>query len=674
MIRTTKQRIRLSVILLIAFSAAAGAQKTDSLAFSLNTRYSFHTFEENAEMIIHVPQAYISKRLTVLVTLMNGDTVCKWSGPARNRIVRIPFKLITETGFHSLKAEILVEGSLTRFIAKTELVKLDYKSNEVKTDRLTGGLIVNRRQFFPAGFYCYSPVHSTLPEEEAVRGFNMISPYQKILPSSFPERKAYMDRCAQLGMKVHYNLLSVAGGGGVASQTEGITASEKKTLLLNEIKSFRDHPALLAWYIADEPNGYRIPPDTIRAIYDLIRENDPWHPVSVVFMAPFTDARKYASALDIVMADPYPIPVSPVTMPGNVAKSLSNEFRARRPVWMVPQAFGGGELWHREPTVQEIRAMTYQSIINGVTGIQYFVREGLNLFPKSTALWNECGKMAVEIAEMTPWLLSDETTVPVSSGSENIMLASFVHNGRLMILAANRLNRPVRADFSISSSFSGRARVLFENRYLTLKDGKFSDHLSALGTQVYLINHVTLKENLKPYRGNLIRDPGFEDMSSPGIPASCYAWNNGDRGATFFLDSREHAEGYHSLRLVTPVSNRSARLRFFPFKTSPGKTYYISVMAKADPEIIPDNSGTGNTVYFEISLGNYGTRRFALSKEWKEYVAAITIPAGDNIPPKTNVILQLPSAGVAWFDMLQAIEGVDVNRSINPELKFIREW
>jgi len=29
--------------------------------------------------------------------------------------------------------------------------------------------------------------------------------------------------------------------------------------------------------------------------------------------------------------------------------------------------------------------MTWQSIINGATGIQYFVRQGLNYFPKSVA-------------------------------------------------------------------------------------------------------------------------------------------------------------------------------------------------------------------------------------------------------------------------------------------------
>jgi len=56
----------------------------------------------------------------------------------------------------------------------------------------------------------------------------MISPYQKILPETLNERKAYMDRCAELGMKVHYNLLSVSGGGGVGSKIEGLSDVEKR--------------------------------------------------------------------------------------------------------------------------------------------------------------------------------------------------------------------------------------------------------------------------------------------------------------------------------------------------------------------------------------------------------------------------------------------------------------
>ena len=47
-------------------------------------------------------------------------------------------------------------------------------------------------------------------------------------------------------------------------------------------------------------------------------KTDPWHPVSIVFMAPFLSSKKYANALDIVMADPYPVPNLPVTVTGDV--------------------------------------------------------------------------------------------------------------------------------------------------------------------------------------------------------------------------------------------------------------------------------------------------------------------------------------------------------------------
>ena len=159
-----------------------------------------------------------------------------------------------------------------------------------------------------------------------------------------------MDRCAQLGMKVHYNLLSVSGGGGVGSAPENITDEEKRELLINEIKTFRDHPALLAWYIADEPTGNGKTPEELLELYNIVKENDPWHPVSIVFNAPFLSSKKYSNSLDILMADPYPVPESPVSMVGRVAGQLHEEFEGDKAVWFVPQAFGGSEWWKREPT------------------------------------------------------------------------------------------------------------------------------------------------------------------------------------------------------------------------------------------------------------------------------------------------------------------------------------
>jgi hypothetical protein len=191
-----------------------------------------------------------------------------------------------------------------------------------------------------------------------------------------------------------------------------------------------------------------------------------------------------------------------------------------------------------------------------------------------------------------------------------------------------------------------------------------------MGTQVYLIDMIPRKDTIKQWADNLIKDPGFEDISSPGVPASCYARNGSDRGATYFLDSREHIEGNHSVRLITPRENGSAKLRFFPVKVMNGKTYYISIWAKADN--IQDRSYENNLskpLYFEISFGEFGSERFMLTGEWQEFVTNVTIPYYNDLPSATNVILQMPSAGVAWFDMLQVSPAVEIRQCINPELK-----
>ncbi len=178
------------------------SQPVDSTSFTLNSRLSFYSYENSGEMLLHVPQNMIYNHIEVSLNSF-GKELAVWKGIPHKKIVRIQLNLNPETSTLMIDAVIRISGRPTRYTASAELLILAYKSNEVKTDRLTGGLIVNKREFFPFGFYTYTPVQPTLPEEEVVKGFNMISPYQRILPETFTMRKKYMDRCAQLGMKVH---------------------------------------------------------------------------------------------------------------------------------------------------------------------------------------------------------------------------------------------------------------------------------------------------------------------------------------------------------------------------------------------------------------------------------------------------------------------------------------
>ena len=636
----------------------------------MGSRLSFYSYEKKSEFLLNVPHQLSQNHLSVEIKI-GDETVSTWQGIPGKYILRLPFSVNLVPSSYKTEAIINITGNPKKiFLAKTELVVLSYKPNEVKTDRLTGGLIVNKLPFFPFGFYCYSPVFPSLPEEEVVKGFNVMSPYQKILPETFAERKAYMDRCAELGMKVNFNLLSVSGGGGVGSNIEGLSNEDKRKRLIEEIIAFRDHPALLGWYISDEPNGKTISPAQLEEIYKTVKAIDPWHPVSIVFMAPYLTAKKYSDALDIVMADPYPVPDHPVTLPGDVADQLRNEFRGKRPFWIVPQVFGGGELWSREPTIQEIRSMTWQSIINGAGGIQYFVRQGLNYFPKSAAAWSECGRISSEVAELTPWLLSDEETLPVTSFSVNVAVASRVHNGQLIIMAVNKKNEPVSTSFRISGFYNGKARVLFENRFVAVIGGVIKDQLSPFGSQVYLVNLKPEKIIPLTSNENLIKDGGFEDLSAPGLPSACYARPGGDRGATYFLDTREYSEGKHSLRLITPEENKSLSIRFFPITVKAGASYTISIWAKCDPEqrvfhaSIPENTRLYEKndlpQFVEILLGDFGRARFSPDMVWREYATFVTIPNDTLNRFKTNLILKMPGQGVAWFDEVKVTEDKEV--------------
>ena len=656
----------LTVGLIILNIVSVSGQPVDSTSFNIYPRQSFYTWEKTGEFLLHVPAAQINTHLNIIIK-SSSDTLASWKGIPRKKVQRIPFSLKLNPYVYNIVATITAQGSGGKYTARTSLPVLSYKPNEVKTDRLTGGMVVNKRPFFPFGFYCYSPVSPTLPEEEIVKGFNMMSPYQKIHPLTRNDRKSYMDRCAEIGMKVHYNLLSVSASTGPKADT--IPEEEKNSRLVAEVKSFMNHPALLAWYISDEPNGFKIPPEVLEKIYHTVKEIDPWHPVTMVFMAPFMASRKYSAAFDIVMADPYPVPTLPIGMVDDLGKQLNAEFRGKQPQWMVVQAFGGGEWWEREPTLQEIRSMTWQSVINGATGIQYFIRWGFNYFPKSAATWAECGRISLEIAELTPWLLSDEEPLPVSSGSPDIIVTSRLYKGKLAVMAVNKKNVPSSSSISVRGLYSGKANVIFENRTLSFFGGVINDQIAPFGSQVYMIDLEPSDKRNIANGNNLLKDPGLENIYSPGIPSACYVSAGGDRGATYFTDSREYFDGNHSLRLVTPKEDKSISVRFFPCMVKAGASYMISLWAKSDPEqrfsattkpvTASDTMDNTPPQYAEVSFGEFATARFIPEKEWRRFITFVTIPSDTTETVRTNLILRMPGQGVGWFDQVKVLEEIE---------------
>ncbi|MET0393268.1 MAG: hypothetical protein ABW019_09010 [Chitinophagaceae bacterium] len=596
------------------------------------------------------------------LSVYKSDELLGATDSLANGLLRIRLPLIAFVpGRTTLQYTVSCNDKVTRRDT-IDIIRLRPKANEVKIDLQTGGLIADGLPFFPFGFYCGGNVLGLA--NEVTHGFTHMAPYQSNLPETFAERKAYMDRCAQVGMRVAYSVNSLIGSGHNGARGLPLTEEEKWQILKNEIIAFRDHPALLAWYINDEPDGQGRPPALLEKAYQFVHELDPYHPVSIVFMLP-PKFGLYRHSMDIAMTDPYPIP-GPVNMVEEHVQELDKLYAHEKSVWLVPQAFGGQEMWAREPTPKEIRVMTYIGLVNGAKGIQYYTHAAANLNPQSVAAWSACSDMAVEVQQMAGFLLSDEAAPAVTSSDPQTLVRAFVHNGDLLILAVNKENKPKSVRIRLAPGKwwmdSSIARLWFENRELGFTGGGLEDMIDAMSTRVYLVKGVSKEQSLI-YPGNLTANPGFETIVSPGLPIGSNTKmsfaKKGDPAATFFADPRQHKEGRFSLRLTTPVDSGGSRIRLLPIVLKAGNSYRVSVWARAKKQ--------DRMPLLRIGVeGPRQERSFTLSDDWQQYSFLLR---SDSSWSAAIVNIDLVTAGTAWVDGMQVNADPVVSYSIDAAKK-----
>jgi hypothetical protein len=630
-------------------------------------RLDYYTDEKTAEVMVYVPVSGIGKQFKV-------DLVFEFEFLLRDHPaypaewVPVPFSLERLREGNNEITVSFYENDKWMDSRKVDIVILPGHPCPVKCDMASGGLVAGGLPFFPFGFYSYWPIEPAALDEEAARGFNLISPYWKIEKKTLKERRQFMDRCAALGIKVNYNLCSVAGGGGVSGSRNGaMTRAQKEKLLVREVEEFRDHHALLAWYIADEPEGQGVPPDSLVQTYSLLKELDPYHPVSIVFMAPNV-AVNYAGVMDIAMTDPYPLPHEPVTVVADYTKTLHGFFAHQKPVWTVPQAFGGSEWWHREPTRAEVRAMTYVALVSHASGIQYFVRMAPNGFPKSAALWGECGALALEVAELTPQLLSANPAPGLEIQGPGIMARALNADGLITILAVNTSNAFVPGMIRMAGlDLTGEAEVMFAGRNVAINSGVIEEMMEPYGTRVYRIDARKRTARMAgPRKDNLVIDPGFEETAAAGIPSSCYFKTGEDKGSTCFTDTRRAYQGDRSIRLNNPSDKEGLTVSLFNLELDDSRSYTISVWAMA-----PGNNDGKGPLQFDLGLGDMGRQSFTLAGGWQQY--AFTTAAFGN-PAKglarRNPGLSLKGRGTAWFDLLEVYPDMELTATPKPGTSF----
>ncbi len=350
--------------------------------------------------------------------------------------------------------------------------------------------------FFPIGWY--GSVNTQHLAELASGPFNCLLAYGT---DNVPKKEmlSFLDAMQARKLKLIYCLNDVYP---TATYFEGKTwegISGNDAIAEAIVAAYRDHPAIIAWYLNDELPHRLVP--RLTEYYTRVKQVDPGRPNFIV-LCNRSELPYFPGTTDIFGVDPYPIPHDPITRVSDFMEAARAAVRDRQCVWLVPQAFA----WYqynsknpdrghaptpdelrtgRAPTREEERCMTYLGLIHGAKGLIYYCYYDFRVLPQYAEMWAWMKSIAGEVRELTPALLSAETTGSLSVSAPNLHTSLKRHEGRYYLMAANPGSAACTAEFAVKGGGSGEVSVRFEGRKLKLRRGRFHDNFAPLAVHVY---------------------------------------------------------------------------------------------------------------------------------------------------------------------------------------------
>ncbi|KAI4740578.1 hypothetical protein E4T50_08982 [Aureobasidium sp. EXF-12298] len=333
------------------------------------------------------------------------------------------------------------------FTATTQLTKLPLRSDNgtvTRLDNLYGGLSVRKGQstqwtsLFPYTYYVQWSLYwyaniSTL-DEFAAMGYN-----DKFQP--------YLDRADELGLYFMYDVR---------------WDYTNLTTMVDQISRLHNHPSILLWYTADEPDGKSNPLNSTLIAYDTIKAIDPYHPVSLALNCRDFYYADYAAGAEIVLEDVYPISTNTsystvYNTPCNATygccgcDDCSGSFADistrldeythkdlllgwQKIHWAAPQAFGNETFWTRYPTAAEEVVMNMLSVNHAAKGIVMWD------FPTKADVLDVTNRLAAVLTKepVASFLVGARLVRMLGiSGAGNVDAAAWVRDDEVLVSVVN---------------------------------------------------------------------------------------------------------------------------------------------------------------------------------------------------------------------------------------------
>lgn len=252
-----------------------------------------------------------------------------------------------------------------------------------------GRAIVGGKPFMPIGMFGHALTEKQI-KRLADNNFNFFMSYWSV--GMTPEGKflhnkntyknldACMDLYKKYGVKLLFSIMNQRKSCKYfrTDKLEGVVGVHN--VIRAVVNRYKNHPALLGWYISDENPREEVP--LLRKMRETVCGIDPNH-FTVTLTYEVNNFPFFASTGDVLCPDAYPIVKSrPKQSMTKITKTMASAAQLKMPLWFAPQAFNyglektkPGEPNYKEyrwPTSDEIFAMTLAGAIHGAKGFMYY--------------------------------------------------------------------------------------------------------------------------------------------------------------------------------------------------------------------------------------------------------------------------------------------------------------
>ncbi len=405
-------------------------------------------------------------------------------------------------GAYSLRVDLVDAASGERYHAAQVIRKLGPPPSGIEWRISREGILLRDGEpFLPVGWFSIGASDMAANEGIYNLSWNYWGPWESVA--------VLRQRLDQIHAAGGYAVIyPTTGNQRPEALTKGALWTEDEITLRERVRALMDHPGLLAWYLADEPEYHNVLPEAVAYLRSVLAEVDPYHPTIVVNNT-LGAIRQFSKTADIIAPDPYPFfkqggdsPAMPKV--GTFIAEASAVAGSGQTVWSVPQAhdtrdFGG--FAERAPYFLESRNMVWQSVIGGARGIAWWSWPHVNPNVVDSVVGN--AYLAREMDALRDFVFEAEaggfSLAPTDSGA--IMVSRRVHDGAEALFIVNTGTTGRKFSLTVPSLGGHRLFLMGEDREVEFaSDGTVDVSLDKYGVWLLVSKPIDLEPSLTEVR------------------------------------------------------------------------------------------------------------------------------------------------------------------------------